>query len=219
MKKILVILAFVAVSANAQKGKWVNLFDGKTTTGWHLYNKTGEVTGWHVMGGALMTHGKSGDLVSDKEYENFILEFEFNVMPKGNSGIIYKVIEKAEYSAPYISGPEYQVIDDANYPSEITDFQKTGGNYDVHKPLTLKAVKPAGQWNKGKLVINNNKIEHYLNGVLVAKYVYGSDEWKTLVGKSKFATWAYATPHAKGKLALQDHGDAVSYRKIRIKEL
>lgn len=222
MKK-LVLAAFCLVSSTsfAQKKQWVSLFDGKAIKGWHIW-KTTEVKGWHVMDGVLMTHGNNGDLVTDKEYENFILEFEFKAAPKGNSGVIYKIQEDAnnkDFFATYASGPEFQVIDDANYPNPITDRQRTGANYDVYAPSNLKIVKPAGEWNKGKIVINNNHIEHWLNGKKVVDYTYGNDKWKADVAKSKFANWAYAKPHAKGHIALQDHGDAVSYRKIRIKEL
>ena len=222
MKKIVLAILCLSTSTGfAQKSKWASLFDGKTTKGWHIW-KTNEVKGWHVMDGVLMTHGSNGDLVSDKEYENFILEFEFKAAPKGNSGVIYKVLEDAnnkDLFATYASGPEFQVIDDVNYPNPITDRQKTGANYDVYAPNNLKIVKPAGEWNKGKIVINKNHIEHWLNGVKVVDYVYGTDQWKTDVAKSKFANWAYAKPHAKGHIALQDHGDMVSYKNIRIKEL
>lgn len=206
---------------SAQKKKWVNLFDGKSTAGWHSWTQT-EVKGWHVMGGALMTHGGNGDLVSDREYGDFVLEFEFKVAAKGNSGIIYKVLEEAgnkELFATYASGPEYQIIDDAGYPAKITDKQKTGANYDIQAPLDLTAVKPAGEWNKGKIQVKNNRVSHWLNGTKVADYEYGSVKWDDDVAGSKFAKWPYAKAHASGKIALQDHGDMVSFRKIRIKEL
>jgi hypothetical protein len=217
-KTILFIFASAfTLNASAQNG-WSDLFDGKSTKGWHTYNKT-EVKGWHVMGGVLMTHGGNGDLVSDKEYENFELEFEFKAAKKGNSGVIYKVTEKADLEHTFYSGPEYQIIDDKNYPDPIKDVQKTGANYDIQSANDLTIVKPAGEWNKGRLIIKNNHIEHWLNGVKVVEYEYGSDKWKADVAKSKFASWEYAKPHAKGKIALQDHGDMVSFRNMRIKEL
>ncbi len=219
MKKVLIFaLAFCAINASAQKGKWVKLFDGKTTSGWHTW-KAKEVKGWHVMGGVLMTHGGSGDLVSDKEYENFELEFDFKAAVKGNSGVIYKVIETPEQESSYMSGPEYQIIDDANYPAKLKDTQKTGANYDLQPPKSLTIVKPAGQWNKGKIIVKDGHIEHWLNGEKVVEYEYGSTDWVAMVAKSKFPTWEYAKPHDKGKIALQDHGDMVSFRNIRIREL
>jgi hypothetical protein len=219
MKKI-IIFALVACTSTlyAQKGKTVKLFDGKTTNGWHSWQQK-TVKGWHVMDGILMTHGGSGDLISDKEYEDFELTFEFKAAPKGNSGVIYKVLETPDAKSSYMSGPEYQIIDDVNYPAQIKDVQKTAANYDIQPPNDLTVVKPAGEWNTGKILVKDNHIEHWLNGKKMVEYEYGSTDWQTMVAKSKFATWEFAKAHAKGKIALQDHGDMVSFRNIKIKEL
>jgi hypothetical protein len=219
MKKVM-ILALVACStfAYAQKGKTVNLFDGKTTKGWHTWHET-TVKGWHVMDGILMTQGGNGDLVTDKEYEDFELTFEFKAAPKGNSGVIYKVLETPEATASYMSGPEYQIIDDKNYPSPIKDVQKTAANYDMQVPADLSVVKPAGQWNTGKIIVKDNHVEHWLNGKKMVEYEYGSTDWQMMVAKSKFANSEFAKAHSKGKIALQDHGDMVSFKSIKIKEL
>lgn len=218
MKKLLILCALLPAASFAQKGKWVSLFDGKTTTGWHNYNQK-DVTSWTVEKGELTTKGKGGDLVTDKEYESFDLEFEFKVQPKGNSGVIYRVVERQDLEQPYLSGPEYQVIDDKNYPAKIKDTQKTGANYDMQPPSDLTAVKPAGQWNKGRILVKDNHVEHWVNGVKVVEYEYGSIDWQNMVSKSKFANWEFAKAHNTGKIALQGHGDEVWYRKIRIKEL
>lgn len=230
MKRSLLFITLLAVTLTgaippAKKEKWTKLFDGKSITGWHRYLKT-DTNGWRVDNGALTTDGKQGDLLTDKEYENFDLEFEFKVQAKGNSGVIYKVIEDAQYNQPYISGPEFQVIDDKGYEwrdngklMKLNDNQLTGANYDILPPNDLSVVKSAGDWNKGRILIQNNHVEHWLNGKKVVEYEYGSDAWKSMVAKSKFSKWAYATPHAKGKIALQGHGDTVWYRGIRIREL
>lgn len=223
MKKItmLLVVCMFAFAATAQKGKWVKLFDGKNTDHWHSWTKD-EVKGWTIEDGVLTTEGKSGDLVTNEKYGDFIMEFDFKVSPKGNSGVIYKIIEgddKKKYFNTYASGPEYQIIDDVNYPAKITTKQKTGANYDVYEPNDLTVVKPAGEWNKGVLKIKDNKVEHWLNGKKVVEYTYGDDQWKEDVGKSKFAKWEYANAHDEGHISLQGHGDQVWFRKIRIKEL
>lgn len=215
MKKLLILLLLLNQISFGQK--WTKLFDGKTTAGWHNYNKT-TVNGWTVVDGVLLTEGKSGNLTTDKEYENFELRFEFKASRMGNSGILYKVIERLNLLEPYLSGPEYQIIDDIAYPENLTDYQKTGANYGINPPNDLTVVKPAETWNKGKIIVKNNHIEHWLNDKKIAAYDYATDEWALAVSKSKFAKWEYAKAHAKGKICLQDHGDAVAFRNIKIKE-
>jgi Domain of Unknown Function (DUF1080) len=219
------LLCTVLLQTQAQKKQWETLFDGSGLGSWHTYQRT-DTQGWTIEKGTLTTTGKSGDLVSNKEYGDFELRFQFKVMPKGNSGVIYKVIEDPK-NATYFSGPEYQVIDDAGYPPfndggkmvTINDKQKTGANYDMQSPNDLTVVKPAGEWNQGRIIIKNNHIEHWLNGKKVVEYEYGSEAWKQQLAASKFTKWAYATPHARGHIALQGHGDIVWYKNVKIREL
>lgn len=210
------------------KEKWTNLFDGKTITGWHSYHKTG-IVGWMMDGDAVTSDGTGGDLVTDKEYENFDLEFEFKIPKGSNSGVIYKVQDRPDIISTYMSGPEYQVIDDKGYEWKDNDgktlnlahTQLTGADYDMYEPNNLNLIKPVGEWNKGRIVVNNNHVEHYLNGKKVVDYEYGSDAWKAQVAKSKFAKWPYATAHAKGNIALQCHSpkEKAWYRNVRIREM
>lgn len=214
--------------APEKPGKWTSLFDGKSIKGWHSYHKDG-IVGWYVEDGAMTPDGTGGDLVTDKEYENFELEFEFKIPKGSNSGVIYKVIDNPDIKTTYMSGPEYQVIDDRGYEwkdkdgklMKLDNKQLTGAAYDVLPPADMNLTKPAGEWNKGRIVVNNNHVEHYLNGKKVVEYEYGSDDWKARVAKSKFANWPYATPHAKGKIALQNHSpqEKVWYRDVKIREL
>lgn len=219
MKKLFIIFLFISSTMAKAQGSWTPLFDGKSLAGWHNYKKT-TVTGWMVEDGVLTTDGKGGDLVTDKEFGDFILEFDFKVSPKGNSGIVYKVVEGEgdAYFATYASGPEYQLIDDVHYPAKLNETQKTGANYDLNPPKSLPS-KAAGEWNRGSITVKKNKITHKVNGKTVVKYNYGDEAWKAAVAKSKFAKWPYANAHHRGKIALQGHNDRVYFRNIRIKEL
>ncbi|MGF7217185.1 hypothetical protein GGR92_003358 [Spirosoma lacussanchae] len=225
----LLLGTMLAATPPAEKpGKWTSLFDGKAIKGWHSYHKTG-VVGWYVEDGALTPDGTGGDLVTDKEYENFELEFEFKIPKGSNSGVIYKVIDSPDIKSTYMSGPEYQVIDDRGYEwkdkdgklMKLDDKQLSGAAYDMVPPADKNTLKNIGEWNKGRILVNNNHVEHYLNGKKVVEYEYGSDDWKARLAKSKFANWPYATPHAKGKIALQNHSpeEKVWYRDVKIREL
>jgi Domain of Unknown Function (DUF1080) len=224
-KILLLVFTLSTFGLQAQKPKWEKLFDGKNLSSWHTYQRT-DTEGWLIENGTLTTNGKGGDLVTNKDYGDFVLEFEFKIMPKGNSGVIYKIIEHPK-EATYRSGPEYQVIDDLGYPPfenngkmvTINDKQKTGANYDMQAPNDLSLVKPAGEWNKGRISIKNNVIQHWLNGKIVVEYTYDSDGWRAQLANSKFAQAPYATPHSRGHIALQGHGDIVWYKNIKIQAL
>lgn len=219
--KHLIILFFCSACLQVTAQKSTILFNGKSTDGWHTWHSD-KVVGWKIEDGALTTDGDAGDLVTDKEYHNFVLTFEYKISPEGNSGVVYKVIEDPKDEklfATYASGPEFQIIDDENYPGEVLPEQHSGANYALAAPLETNAANPAGSWNKGKIICKDNHVMHFINNKLVANYTYGSTEWSEMVKKTKFATWPYATPHNKGKIALQGHGDQVWFKNIKIKEL
>lgn len=195
---------------------WQLLFDGKSTEGWHSYLKE-QIEGWGVKDGMLTTPGGQGDIVTDNEYEHFELSLEWQIETQGNSGIFYYVVEKPEYPRMYETGPEFQIIDDENYPQALLESQKTGANSDVKAPSVLAAKAP-GEWNHTRILVNRGHVEHWLNGQKVVEYDLHSPAWKALVAKSKFADMDYAKVH-KGRIGLQDHGGPVAYRNIKIREL
>lgn len=210
------------------KEKWATLFDGKTLTGWHSYNQD-KVVGWMIEDGMLTTDGSGGDLTTDKEYGDFDLRFEFKIPTGSNSGVLYKVIEKPEIKRTVHSAPEYQIIDDTGYivknaqgeQISLKESQKSGANYDMNAPLDKTAFKATGTWNTGRIVIEGSNVKHYLNNKLVADYTYGDANWLKQVQESKFKDWPYATPHHKGRIALQSHNakEKIWFRNIKIKEL
>lgn len=216
----LAILSMLAFIIPPKKDKWTTLFDGKSITGWHSYHKDA-VVGWNIEDGTLTPDGTGGDLVTNKEYGDFDLEFEFKIPVGSNSGVVYKIIDNPDTKSTYMSGPEFQIIDDKGYRVKLKDTQLTGANYDMIPPSDSTLAKPAGEWNKGRIVVKNNHVEHFLNGKPVVTYDYGTDGWKAMVAKSKFADWPYSTPHVTGKIALQNHSasEKVWFRNIRIQEL
>ena len=199
---------------------WKLLFDGTTTTGWRGYKKDVAPEGWQVVDGAIALAGKSvGDLITADEYENFEFAFEWKISPNGNSGVFYLVQEKPELKNTYNSGPEYQVIDNEGHPDAKNGPDRfAGANYALQAP-TRSATKPVGDWNQSRIVKNGAHVEHWLNGEKVVEYELWSEAWKAQVAKSKFnAMPAYGTAK-KGYLALQDHGNPVSFRSLKIKVL
>lgn len=210
--------------ASEEKG-FVSLFDGKTTNGWHTYGKTGVGAAWDVQDGALHLQAKGkkpedrGDLVTDKEYENYHLKLEWKISEGGNSGVIFNVHEDvAKYSTTYLTGPEMQVLDNDKHADGKIITHRTGDLYDFIAS-SKEMANPVGEWNLSEIVLNNGKLDFYLNGVNVVSTRMFDDNWKDMISKSKFASWPGFGTYKKGKIALQDHNDEVWYRNIRIKEL
>lgn len=204
-------------AAQTTPAGWVSLFDGRTITGWHNYKTPGApVVGWSAINGELVRTGTGGDLTTDKQYANFELELEWKVEPGGNSGIIYRIDPSSEVS--YTSGPEMQILDDTKHPDGKSPLTSAGANYALH-PATPGIVKPVGEWNVVRLLVNGHHVEHWLNGTKMVEYELGSPDWETRRQASKFATWAGYGRASRGYIALQDHGDRVYFRNIRIREL
>ncbi len=217
-------LSFINNEAQAQgKSKWVSLFNGKDLKGWHSWQSDNVLPQWKIEDGAIVLAEKGGkDLVTDKEYGDFELELEWKISEGGNSGVIFHVIEDKKYCCPYATGPEIQVLDDEKHPDAKkgkTGNHKAGSLYDLLPPNDFTAVKPAGEWNKAKIVIKNGKGESWLNGKKVVDFPVQGEEWTKMIASSKFKSMEGFGTFPKGKIALQDHGNKVSYRKIRIKEL
>jgi hypothetical protein len=231
MIKKYILAAFVIVAmgctATAQSPKskgTVKLFDGKTTTGWHTYNKTTVGSAWEVQDGALHMNPKTkgteggGDLVTDKEYSNFHLKYDWKVAPGANSGLIFYVHEDPKYKQTYLTGPEMQVLDNEGHKDGKITKHRSGDLYDMLKS-TSEPVKPLGQWNKAESISDNGKLTFFLNGVKIVETTMWDDNWKALIAGSKFKTWEGFGTYKTGKIALQDHGDEVWYKNITIKEL
>jgi len=209
------------LTVEQQAEGWKLLFNGENMDGWRTY-KGKENDSWEVVDGALHCKPeeeaqKRADLLTEDQYANFELAFDWKVAPGDNSGVIYRATE--EFDQPYLSGPEYQVIDDKGYPDTLSVTQTSGSNYDMHAAPDDKTINPPGEWNTGRIVVNDNHVEHWLNGAKVVEYELNSEEWKKLKDGSK---WKEAKGYGvapRGHIDLQDHGGEVWYRNIMIKTL
>jgi hypothetical protein len=195
---------------------WRPLFDGTTTAGWRGYRRADMPSGWQVVDGALTRVGAGGDIVTNDQFANFELALEWKVAPGGNSGIFYRVTEVGDQS--YHSGPEMQVLDDARHKDGGSRLTSAGSLYGIYA-APAGVVKTAGEWNAVRIVVNGSHVEHWLNGVKVVDYELGSPDWEKRVGDAKFKEWPAYGRAKRGHIALQDHGDWVAFRNIKIKVL
>ena len=208
----------------SSEAKWVSLFDGKTLNGWHAFNKTGEIKNWTIEDSAMVCLGAAqgdtgGDIVSDKEYENFELTWDWKITKGGNSGVMYHVIEDAKYKAPYETGPEYQVIDDIGFPGKLEEWQKAGADYAMNQANDKKKLKPVGEWNTSKIVFNKGHVEHWLNGEKIVEFQAWNDAWNKEKTEGKWKDYPDYGIAKKGRIALQDHGNKAYFKNIMIREL
>jgi Domain of Unknown Function (DUF1080) len=212
------IKAMLPTLSDAEKAAGFKvLFNGLTPEGWKVY-QTDSSNHWFITAGVLSTTGGHNDLITKEEFENFELIFDWKVSKGGNSGVFYMVQdEPKKYLNTYETGIEYQVIDDKGWPDKLEEGQKAGAVYDLYAP-TVAAAKDAGEWNTGKIICNKGHIQHFVNDQMTADYVWNSPDYKARFAKSKFKDWDFAKKY-KGHIALQDHGQAVSYRNIKIKVL
>ncbi len=215
-------------TAPSSQSEWISLFDGKTLNGWKQYGRDQITKMWSAEDGMIVCNGEGGgeadgrqrgSLMTTDQFGNFELELEWKISPEGNSGILYHVVEKPEYKHAFDTGPEYQLIDDVNFPSPITELQKTAAAYDMYPAKADKKLNPVGEWNRSKIIYNNGHVEHWLNGEKVVEYQEGSADWKTRYEKSKWVDYPGWDKYKKGAIALQDHGSKVWFRNIRIKKL
>jgi len=195
---------------------WRLLFDGKTTTGWRGWKMDTLPSGWEVVDGALTRVRPAADIITTEKFKDFELSLEWNIAPKGNSGIFYRASEQDD--AIYWTAPEMQVLDDAGHPDGRSRLTAAGSDYGLY-PSPAGVVKPAGQWNQVRLVVNGNHVEHWLNGVKVVEYELGSPDWEAKVKASKFARHRGYGRNREGYIGLQEHDYWVAYRNIKIRVL
>lgn len=207
-------------SSAKSDSKWITLFNGGSTDALRGYKQEGFPSkAWVIENGALKTivGGEKVDLITKEKFKNYELELEWKVSPAGNSGVIYNV---AETDGPaWRTGPEMQVLDDSKHRDGGNPKTSAGALYALIAPNSSKTLKPVGEWNKAKLIIKNNHVEHWLNGAKVVEYEWGSPAIKALIAQSKFKDMPRFMQESEGHIALQHHGEEVWYRNIRIRRL
>ena len=218
-----------AVAASAKDNKlskaeklagWQLLFDGKTLNGWRNYKSQSIGDGWMVENGtlALNPKKKGGDIITVKAYENYEFRLEWKISECGNSGIMYNVAEGPEYGAVWHTGPEMQILDNSCHPDAKIFTHRAGDLYDMIA-CSEETVLPAGQWNKVRILVNQGKVEHWLNDKKVVEFEMFTEKWKEMIAKSKFNTKADFGQYKSGHIALQDHSDKVWFKNVKIREL
>jgi hypothetical protein len=217
----LLILACAASGAGAADqaaaGAWRALLKQSSAPDWRGWKESGLPAGWHVDGGVLHKDGPVDDLVSNEKFGNFELELEWKIGKEGNSGVFYRGTR--EYDHIYWSAPEYQLLDDANTEDGKSPLTAAGSDYALYG-VPPNVAKPFDQWNKTRLVVKGNHVEHWLNGVKVVEYDFGSDDWKKRVAASKFSKYPNYGLATSGLIGIQgDHPGALAVRNIRIRTL
>jgi len=203
---------------------WKLLFDGKSTNGWHKFNDGKINGGWIVENGELVALGKGGDIggdiVTDEDFDNFDLRLEWKISHGGNSGIFYHVKEGKQYKALYYTGPEYQVLDDVGFPHKIKEWQMTGANYAMHlADKNQKELEKVGKWNSARIVVKDSLVQHYLNGKKIIEFKQWTKDWYKRKAGGKWKDFEDYGKFKSGKIGLQDHGNKIWYRNIKIKSL
>ncbi|MFT3748519.1 MAG: DUF1080 domain-containing protein [Agriterribacter sp.] len=211
------------LTAKEKKAGWTLLFDGTTTNGWHSYGKTTLGEAWSVQNGALHLgphegEEAGGDATTAEEYGDFELKLDWKISPNGNSGVIFLVNESPEYKRSYLTGPEMQVLDNNGHPDAKIIKHRAGDLYDL---ITSKPenVKPVGEWNSITIKLQKGKLELWQNGAKVVSTTIGDDAWNQMVANSKFKNMPGFAKAKQGRIVLQDHGNEVWFKNIKIRKL
>lgn len=213
----LVAITIAVTSLSAAPSNWRVLFDGKSLDSWRGYKSDTVPAGWHIVDGTLAKEAPVADIVSKDEFGDFELELEWKIGKAGNSGIFYRGTE--EYEHIYWTGPEYQLLDDVEGEDNKTRLTCAGAAYGIY-PSPPGHLKPVGEWNKTRIVVNGSHVEHWLNDFKLLEYELGSPDWEARVKASKFSEWPNYGRARKGHIALQgDHSGVLAFRNIRIREL
>jgi hypothetical protein len=197
------------------KDGWRLLFDGHSLQGWQPY-RSGSMAGWKAENGVLARVAAGSDIVTVERFADFELRLEWRLEKGGNSGIFFRVTDEGEFA--WHSGPEFQILDNAVHRDGKNPLTSAGSNYAVHPPVR-DVTKPIGEWNGVRLIARGTHVEHWMNDVKLLEYEFESPDWAARVKASKFGKIPIYGKARAGRIALQDHGDPVWYRNVKIKPL
>ena len=206
-------------------GSWRVLFDGKSLDAWRGYKSPTVPAGWRIADGVVTKDGHAGDLISKDQFGDFELELDWRIGRAGNSGIFYRGIEDADYTGKpnddriYTTGPEYQLLDDAEAADNKTRLTCAAAAYGLY-PSPPGHLKPVGDWNVARIVAKGAHVEHWLNGFKAVEYELWSPDWEAKVASTKFKAWPKFGRAKVGHIGLQgDHEGVLAFRNIRIREI
>lgn len=214
------------LSTAEKREGWQLLFDGKSKSGWHIFNNRTDGSAWKVEEGVLFLDPKAkgpkgeggGDLITEKVYGNFHLKLDWKIDINGNSGIMFLAQEDPKYRYAYLTGPEMQIIDNNGHADAKNIKHRAGDLYDMISAVPENA-NPAGEWNSSEIILKNGELTLIQNGTKVVTTTMWNDNWKQLLNNSKFKTLEDFAKAKEGKLVLQDHGDKVWFKNIKVKQL
>ncbi len=223
-----------AMETPSEQEEWTVLFDGSSFDGWKGYLEDEVPANWKLEDGAMVFYPPKAEdrkqadgnyasynIVTKEEFTDFVLSLEWRISEAGNSGIFWGIKEDAKFGQPYETGPEIQVLDNEKHPdSKNGTTHQAGSLYDMVAP-SEDVTKPVGEWNSCVITVNHKTKQGdvVLNGTKILSFPVANEEWNTMVSKSKFADWEGFGKFTTGKIGLQDHGDIVAYRNIKIKKL
>ena len=204
-------------SASPADTMWRTLFDGTSMAAFRGYKMDSMPAGWRIADGALTKTTSTEDIVTRDEFGNFELALDWKVSPGGNAGIFYRANEKND--KVYMSGPEYQLLDDAKHPDGKSRLTSAAADYGLY-PSPAGIVKPANEWNATRILVDGNHVEHWLNGQKVVEYELGSPDWEAKVKASKFLAWKDYGREKSGHVGIQgDHDGGLAIRNVRVRVL